>query len=358
MAYEELLATAVLAPSGDNLQPWKLEVGADQVRLWRRPEADNSLINRHQRATGIALGAVLENLLMAATAQGLAPQLRFFDPTGKTDLVAEVGLSKEGTTNEALLQAIRARISQRGRYDTVPLSNAQTLALEQAAAGFERVRLYCVTDNAQKVALAKLWGLNDSLIFRNHSLHSFLYKTLRWTPAEVDQYADGLDVRTLRLAAADRLALKHLLSRFDLLSALNRLGLWRFIASQSTTEMRTASALCLVTIDGSDLPGYLEAGRALQKLLVTAELHGLSSHMLSGLPLLLQLNREDDLHSSGFSKRGLQALRSCDRGVRELLEVKTDEVFACFFRLGVPRKGRLDLRSPRRQDLIVQAVTD
>ena len=55
----KILEAAILAPSGENSQPWRFIVKGNEVILKNDPESDRSLYNSGQRGSFIAHGVEL-----------------------------------------------------------------------------------------------------------------------------------------------------------------------------------------------------------------------------------------------------------------------------------------------------------
>ena len=71
-AIDTLVRAATLAPSGDNTQPWSLEVNEEARRLafFVNETRDRSPMNAGQRMARIAIGSAVENVLQAAKHNG------------------------------------------------------------------------------------------------------------------------------------------------------------------------------------------------------------------------------------------------------------------------------------------------
>ena len=80
----KILDLAVQAPSGDNCQPWKFSRDGDQLLLINDIGRGRHFLNVAQRASLIASGAVLENISIAANAEGLDADVTLF-PYGDED---------------------------------------------------------------------------------------------------------------------------------------------------------------------------------------------------------------------------------------------------------------------------------
>ena len=58
---EQIIRELVNAPSGDNSQPWRFEMGDSEVRLFNLVGRDATLFNFKNRGDFLAHGALIEN---------------------------------------------------------------------------------------------------------------------------------------------------------------------------------------------------------------------------------------------------------------------------------------------------------
>src|SRR5439155_7494425 len=100
-AARALIGAAILAPSDWNTQPWSFEVDGAAMRLVADTRRALPVTDPERRGMMIALGAALENLLVAARAYGLRPAVTYFPHSGANGVVAEVTWS-EGETQRDL----------------------------------------------------------------------------------------------------------------------------------------------------------------------------------------------------------------------------------------------------------------
>ena len=133
-----LIGAAILAPSHWNTQPWRFEVDGPVIRLLADPERALPVIDPDRRSMRIALGAALENLLVAARAWGLRVTVTYPPPGERNGVVAEVAWSVgEAPRDRALFHAIVERRTNRDEFDGRGLFRENRVALSaQVPEGF------------------------------------------------------------------------------------------------------------------------------------------------------------------------------------------------------------------------------
>jgi hypothetical protein len=150
-----LIGAAILAPSHWNTQPWRFEVEGDSIRLLGDSQRTLPAIDPERRAMRIALGAALENLLVAARAWGLRPTVSYRPAGDPTGAVAEVTWNPgEAPRDRALLDAIVDRRTNRQNYDGRGLFRENRAALSGQTT--EEFRLHWIDDRDGIDALGQL----------------------------------------------------------------------------------------------------------------------------------------------------------------------------------------------------------
>jgi len=128
---EQILDLARWAPSGDNTQPWRFEIVADDhVIVHGFDTRDHCVYDLTGRPSQIALGALLETLRIAASGFGLRAAVRRMaapetQPTFEVRLVADATVSAS-----PLIPHIMTRVVQRRAMKTRPLSPTEKRELE------------------------------------------------------------------------------------------------------------------------------------------------------------------------------------------------------------------------------------
>lgn len=333
MLKEELTQIAgagILAPSGDNCQPWKLYYDGTKLHLINLPERDTSLYNVGDIASFIAFGAMIENMNITAQSLGYIPSVTVFPKGGRSRLVASIGFDKGQTVNDPLLPYIPQRCVNRKPYQRKQLSQPVTDSLQKAAGERKEARLCLIEKGKEKNLLANILALNDRIVFENEKLHDFLFTHIRWSKDEIETSRDGLSIHSLELGAFQSRFMK-VLSSWKIVQFLNRVGFSRFVPMQSCQLCKGASALCILSYAGTGPGSYLNGGRALQRIWLTAASLGLSLHPMTGLIYLIHTLSSGGEGLSNDHKKML--LRSFDT-LKELCPLGANESYIMAFRIG------------------------
>ena len=152
----QILDFARWAPSGDNTQPWRLEIASDNlIRVHGHDTRDHVLYDFEGHPGHIAHGALLETLRIAASSFGLktswtvASSGEHRSPVYDVTLIPGAAVSKD-----PLFDFITTRTVQRRPMQTTPLNPAQRKALHDATGpGFN---LELLEPLGQRLQIAKL----------------------------------------------------------------------------------------------------------------------------------------------------------------------------------------------------------
>lgn len=343
MKFKELLESAILAPSGDNCQPWQFAIHDNHIDIFNLPERDTSLFNYRQRASLVAHGALIENMLIASSALGYKAKLTILPDRVNPDLIATIELEESEAGNEPLYLFISRRSSNRKPYKPLPLTGEQRQCLINSSTAVESGMVRLLEGEGERRAVAKVIGVNDRLVFENRHLHSFLFDHIRWSDEEARQTRDGLDIKTVELAPLDALAFR-LFKNFSLLQRLNIMGISRIVAKNAEKLAMSASEIGMVTISGSGDEDYILAGRALQRVWLEATRLGLSFQLMTGIAFLIQRVREEA--TEGLSPGNVELLRGAYEKIKEAMGFG-NEIPALIFRIGFSAPpSALSLRLP------------
>jgi molybdopterin/thiamine biosynthesis adenylyltransferase/nitroreductase len=326
-----LLQAALRAPSGDNCQPWRFAAQGNTIRLLLDPAADDSFFNVAQIASWISCGAAAENLVLAAGRCGLAAHVT----TGTAARAGlDISLTPTGAAEEPLQRFVWERHTNRTLYDGRPLEPGVRSQIE-AAAALHGARLLLLTDRKQIREAARLVGAADTLRSSHRALHEHLMTMIRFTPKEALAKRDGLPLKNLEAGAAGEWLLRRT-RPWPVMAALNHLGLGKMIARISYQGMCSASAIGLLKIQGGLPADFVQGGRALERVWLTASRLGLDFQPMTALTLFRlrwRLNGPTD-----FTPAHRHLLQDLWPSYDHLFQVEDDtESHVMLFRIGYGR---------------------
>lgn len=171
----QVVAHAVLAPSGHNMQPWTVRLDKadpDVLYLYTDPTRLTSAVDPLARQTMVSQGTFLAYLQVAAEHLGYSASFELF-PDGtydETDLrnsmselpVARITLAKDPTATTGDYASLSLSDTNRSPYTAAPLTAAQTKALT-ALAGTSPATLSILSDKKDMTALGD-FGNEGTLI--------------------------------------------------------------------------------------------------------------------------------------------------------------------------------------------------
>lgn len=337
-----ILEYAVMAPSGDNCQPWKVCVDGLKVDLFNVPDRDRSLYNLKQRASLIAHGAFLENLQLAARSIGLKGHIELLPDPGNAKHVATVTFSTANAETSELYKAIPLRCTNRERYLPVKISDKQIKQWQDLTTG-DGEKIWASCDQGQMRSLARLLSLNDRLVFEVPALHQFLFEQIRWNDEEARTTGDGLDIKTLGLNPIDRIFFR-LFKSWALIATINRIGFSKIIQFKAKQLVNSSSAIAIITMQGADSKNYIKGGATWQRLLLQLASEGLHAQPIAGLACLMQSAKEDLLENN-VTARQHGCLLHARSDLLRITGANDSDVILAIFRVG---QGPHVIRSLRR----------
>jgi nitroreductase len=262
---ELLVRYAIKAPSAHNSQPWRFEVcGPSSVRVYADRSRQLPIGDADGRELVMSCGAAIENFVVAARAFGFDTSIAPLPDVGEPDCLAAMTLSPgEWPTDEEslLFDAIDMRRTARGALRGLPIDPTIVSALAASAAARNAT---FVTMNAPetRVRLGALIEAGDRRLFAHAPWRSELASWIR-RPRGGDGISIGRAPAPLARVAVRTLDLGPRVARSD--SAL----------------AQEAPLLAVIATAADSLVDWLAAGRALERVLLTAARYGLQAGFLN-----------------------------------------------------------------------------
>ena len=271
-----VLDLARWAPSGDNTQPWRFEILGDaHVCVHGLDTRDHVVYDLDGHASQLAVGALLETLVVAASVEGHRVELTRRPDTPDDHLLIDAHFTPDpAVVPDPLASVVREQVVQRRAMSTRALTPGQKQRLEHALPTGYRVRWF--ERFAERAQLARLMFDNAKVrltIPEAHAVHRDIIEWgARYSPDRIPEEAVGVDRLTARLMrwALASWARVEFLNKWLLGDLAPRVQLDLVPGFACAAHFTLHAPAPLATVDD-----YLAAGRALQRFWLTAAQAGL-----------------------------------------------------------------------------------
>ena len=277
---------AAQAPSGDNAQPWRFEVHDHKLALFNVPGKDSSPYNFRERGSFLANGAAIENIVITASSFGYKVDIHLLPKSSDSNYVADIVLNDQKIAADPLASYIEKRTTNRKPYKKKPLVSDHKMELMNAIRQRNFGALLFLEDSNDIHRFAKLVSLSDQLIFEEKSIHDAIFGSIRWTKEEEEQNR-GMYIKTLELPPPAQMLFKTL-KNWSFLGVMNKVGISKFIASQSAKNFASSSAIGVLMMPDNSYESYINIGRTFERMWLTATKLGLYIQPLGALAYLAE----------------------------------------------------------------------
>ena len=278
-----LVAAAVWAPSVHNTQPWWFATDGRELTLYADARRQLTVADPSGREMLISCGAALFTTRLALRALGWIPQAVVFPDRADPLLVARISWRQheEPARYELrLFDQVLTRRTHRGGFDPLPIA-PDLLAVLQMGARRDQAELRVISSAAGRAFLAA--AVQDAEQAMQVS-GSHVRELATWTSPPGSSRMDGLS------ATAYPARPTHTIPDFPSRDFAHGRG-WGLPRSSADSAARWPGAVCLLTTPGDSPANWVNAGQALQRILLTSAASGVAA-ALHSQPLELTWLRE------------------------------------------------------------------
>lgn len=284
----QIVSTALLAPSAGNNQPWKWVANAGRLYLFHDEKFSISWGDFDNITSNIAFGTAIENLKIEAGSLGMDVQYTLFPNAENRRLIASFtfSLAKSEAYGQALAPGLAIRLTNRKKGNKQKINTAVIQTLIQAATDHSQASIHIIEDEETIDAIAEIVaGVERVRFLYPQGHHDFYTKEVRWTDQAVQESNDGLDIKSLELSESDRIGLL-VAANPEVIKLLNKWGGGSAFEKLSRNGIKSSSAIGLISMPSYSSENFITGGEAVQRVWLQANLAGLSFHPISA-PLFL-----------------------------------------------------------------------
>ncbi len=274
-----LVRAAILAASPHNTQPWLFKVTNSWIELYIDTQRNVGALDPYLREEHIGMGCALENLMLAAPANGyqatltLAPgKLGPIPAEGTLKLVARVDLASGNREENELYNAIPRRHTNRSAYIPQKAIPPEFIDAVNRLTGDEPgVKMFLFAAEADRKKIVEISSAANDEIYSDPAVKRASDRWIRINWGAVQKLRDGL---TLDAAGLPPIAT----------AIAKTMPLWilKWAASRAATGeysdlMLSAPLIGIITVpDRYDQENCLRAGRIWQRTHLLATARGLA----------------------------------------------------------------------------------
>jgi hypothetical protein len=255
----ELVRLATLAASSHNTQPWRFHLADDAIRIHPDRSRRCPVVDPDDAHLYKSLGCAAENLLHAASLQGLAADIR---TDRALDAVIVELEARTGVTPTELSSALGTRQCTRTAYEAVPIPGGSLRALVSAGSD-DVVRCLLVTEPAGTEMIGALVERGDLAQLTDPAFRRELLAWIRFNPRHALRTRDGLAGRVNRQPPLPG-GIGRLLS--PLLISPSRQ------ARTDRAHVRSSAGLAVFVTPHDGVEDWVAAGRAYERFSLRADL--------------------------------------------------------------------------------------
>jgi hypothetical protein len=282
----EILDLARWAPSGDNTQPWRFEIVADdRVVVHGFDTRERCVYDLDGHSSQIALGAMLETLAIAASAKGLSAHAQRRTGCADTEPMFDVMLAADPeATSSDLVPAIKLRSVQRRPLSTRPLVDTEKARLA-GSVGPDFVLCWLEGWRA-RLRTTRALVFNSKIRLTMPEAYQVHRDIIAWN---ADFSEDKVPDRAVGLDPVSTMLMRWVMRDWRRVQFFNT-----FLAGTIVPRVQldlipglacAAHVLVVASKEPSGIDDYVAAGRAVQRFWLTAALLGLQ-HQPEVTPLI------------------------------------------------------------------------
>ena len=274
-----LVRAAILAASPHNTQPWLFKLTNSSIELFIDTKRNVGALDPYLREEHIGMGCALENLMLAAAANGhpatvtlLPGKLGPIPAEPRPELLARVDLASGKPEETELYDAIPRRHTNRSAYDSQkPLPPQFVETLRRLASEEPDVKIFLFTADADRKKIVEISSAANAELYSDPDVERGSDQWIRTHWSEVQKLRDGLTIDAFGLPPIATAVAKMMPLR------MLRWAASRGAKNEYSDLMLSAPLIGIIAVhDRYDREHCLRAGRIWQRAHLLATARGLA----------------------------------------------------------------------------------
>lgn len=294
-----LIQAAIHAPSADNSQPFQFHWQNDNtLELWIDANRSGKASDNRFILSDIALGAVIENVIICAHSLPLATKIDYLPNEAQHPLLVAIVhflLSEHSAPEKTLVDEISKRCTDR-RFPFKGPIKSQTIGLLTNAAEQYNCGLLSFTCKKSIKKVLPVIQQAETIRFKSKILHQELFSTVHFNNEKSE---DGMPISVLAIEKPAQPMFK-LMKKWSVMNFVNKIGGATLLGFRSVRlPILMSPALVLITVKDKNRLSIIKAGRAIQRVWLEGCLQGLSvqPYAAPGIFSLGYINCENEFKS-------------------------------------------------------------
>jgi hypothetical protein len=273
----DLVRAAILAANPHNTQPWLFQVTPSRINLFADYSRNIGAIDPFLREMHIGLGCALENLMLAAAANGYTPQLTLLPDAADVTWVARIDLAPGPVVNSDLYTIIPRRHTNRYPYDTGHPVSGATLSALSALGNDPDVHVFWFASADQRKQVGNLLVEATHALVADKTQEGDSNRWYRASWQDLQQHRDGITLDAAGLPDLTRAIGK-------MLPPASQEQQDSTFLSNTATQAQTAGAFGLLAVrKGQDRAQQLRAGLLWERMHLWATKEGLAMQPINAV---------------------------------------------------------------------------
>ncbi|MDL2310087.1 hypothetical protein LJC39_03105 [Parabacteroides sp. OttesenSCG-928-B22] len=290
----EIVRYGIMAPSGDNVQPWEFAIEKEGITLYINREADDSFFNTQQVASLIACGAAIQNMVYMAEVKGFEAKVALFPQGEGKKEVAHIQLTPaDRSQNESIEKAMRERCTNRRMYATRPIPRETWQPMATTTEKEPDTLLLYNKEKAWRRPLAHAVYLADMVRVGRQDLHEYLMKILHFKPIPKrireedlpDEFRTGMPLKNLQAGLTGDIYMRSM-RKWSVMRVARYFGAGLAMPLFGAMSVYLSGGIGMICVKSFTETNIVRAGSAIERVWCELTREGYALQPMAALPLL------------------------------------------------------------------------